>query len=521
MRRRGAARGGPAALVLLWAAALAAVADGQTGCPSDTEFQACVADATLLFNAAVEGRGKVEGLKPLTSCYKARACELLKDVYACVRYEDCCTEEVVTKISEMESELRPGGVFQVCDAINMCAAEAPEKEMPTGCCPMEPGAASSKRVCCRSADCSLCGKTTGGFVLGNKVVPHDVHVTLEAIPAGTMCPDGKTDGARQGVICNKQCSDGAVRASTNNDYMYHTLVSASVPYTQSSCADCCALSFDSPEDMPCSSGCRAADAKCHLCKPPASAPIDLLSTPAACSGFFDLDTCASYGAGARCKCVRECVCLCVCDCVCSMPYTHTHTHTPAAGANGTPAPFKSPPTHVHAICIFFFSVCDCQVQMAPLHFSSGHFHMVPAPQRRHHSAGAVWQNVRVDPHCLRVAGPALPGTDVCVCVCVCVCMCVCVCVYNTYVCVHLYMCVCVCVCMCVRHGAGAVRLHLWRHGECSVFVWCISFIYMYKHIRTHTDTHARTRARARTHTHIHTHTHTSYAWRSSDARVVP
>ena len=331
MRRRGAARGGPAALVLLWAAALAAVADGQTGCPSDTEFQACVADATLLFNAAVEGRGKVEGLKPLTSCYKARACELLKDVYACVRYEDCCTEEVVTKISEMESELRPGGVFQVCDAINMCAAEAPEKEMPTGCCPMEPGAASSKRVCCRSADCSLCGKTTGGFVLGNKVVPHDVHVTLEAIPAGTMCPDGKTDGARQGVICNKQCSDGAVRASTNNDYMYHTLVSASVPYTQSSCADCCALSFDSPEDMPCSSGCRAADAKCHLCKPPASAPIDLLSTPAACSGFFDLDTCASYGAGARCKCVRECVCLCVCDCVCSMPYTHTHTHTHTGG----------------------------------------------------------------------------------------------------------------------------------------------------------------------------------------------
>ena len=162
--------------------------------------------------------------------------------------------------------------------------------------------------------------------------------------------------------------------------------------------------------------------------------------------------------------------------VCAQCPTHTHTHTPAAGANGTPAPFKSPPTHVHAICIFF-SVCDCQVQMAPLHFSSGHFHMVPAPQRRHHSAGAVWQNVRVDPHCLRVAGPALPGTDVCVCVCVCVCMCVCVCTIHMYV----YICTCVCVCVCVyvctsRRGRRTVAFMASRRVFCICMVY---FIYIH------------------------------------------
>ena len=165
MRRRGTGHA-PSALVLLGAVALVAVADGQTGCPSAPEFEACVADATLLYNSAVTD------LEPQSSCYKARACEFIKDVYACVRSSDCCEEQVEARIEELESQIRPLGVFQVCDAINMCATNAPEKELPTGCCPLEPGATASKRVCCRSADCSLCSKTTGGFTLGDKVVQY-------------------------------------------------------------------------------------------------------------------------------------------------------------------------------------------------------------------------------------------------------------------------------------------------------------------------------------------------------------
>ena len=78
---------------------------------------------------------------------------------------------------------------------------------------------------------------------------------------------------------------GVVRASTNNDYVYHALVSASVHYTNSSCPDCCALSFDSPEDMPCSSGCQAPNAKCHVCRSPARTPVDALATPTACTVY--------------------------------------------------------------------------------------------------------------------------------------------------------------------------------------------------------------------------------------------
>jgi len=297
MRQRGTAWRSAAVLVVLAVASLAAVADGQVGCPSGPAFEACVGNATKLYNAAKELT-----LDPKSSCSKTRACEYLKDVYGCVQHKDCCnkTATVLKTLAAVEAQVRPLGVFQVCDAIDVCAPDAPEKQMPTGCCPMPAG--ESKRVCCRSADCSLCYKKAGQYVLANNTVPRDVHLVLEAIPVGTgWCPDGKMDGARQGVICNKQCSGGVVRASTNNDYVYHALVSASVHYTNSSCPDCCALSFDSPEDMPCSSGCNAPNAKCHVCRPPASAPVDALATPTTCTGFMDAQTCARYGDGATCR----------------------------------------------------------------------------------------------------------------------------------------------------------------------------------------------------------------------------
>ena len=206
MRQRGVARRVPAVIVVLAVASLAAVADGQVGCMRGPEFEACVGNATKLYNAARELT-----LDPKLSCSKTRACEYLKDVYGCIQHKECCnkTATVLKMIDEVEAKVRPLGVFQVCDAINVCAPDAPEKQMPTGCCPIPAGAAVSKRVCCRSADCSLCYKKAGQYVLANNTVPRDVHVILEAIPAGTgWCPDGKTDGARQGVICNKQCSDG-------------------------------------------------------------------------------------------------------------------------------------------------------------------------------------------------------------------------------------------------------------------------------------------------------------------------
>ena len=80
-----------------------------------------------------------------------------------------------------------------------------------------------------------------------------------------MCPDGTSDGTRQGFICNKQCSSGASLSSTNNDFVYHAVVSATVPYSHSECTDCCILSFDSPDDLPCSTGCRSDTASCHMC----------------------------------------------------------------------------------------------------------------------------------------------------------------------------------------------------------------------------------------------------------------
>ena len=206
------------------------------------------------------------------------------------------------------------------------------------------------RRCGEGALCAIAGQAPSARVLELRVhLPAVASMLQINIHAATttlaLCSDPDGEGWRRKQLAAKlpiplpgACDPGAVREhcaarartlcallslqSAPTGPLHTTLPTrlfASPPRDATPEGLCCALSFDSPEDMPCSSGCCAADAKCHLCKPPASAPIDLLSTPAACSGFFDLDTCASYGAGARCKCVRECVCLCVCDCVCSMP----------------------------------------------------------------------------------------------------------------------------------------------------------------------------------------------------------
>ena len=87
MRQRGVARRVPAVIVVLAVASLAAVADGQVGCMRGPEFEACVGNATKLYNAAKELT-----LDPKSSCSKTRACEYLKDVYGCVQHKGCCNK---------------------------------------------------------------------------------------------------------------------------------------------------------------------------------------------------------------------------------------------------------------------------------------------------------------------------------------------------------------------------------------------------------------------------------------------
>jgi hypothetical protein len=220
MMHRRRLRAGVVAAVLLLAAVVA-----EAQCPSKEQFDACVSEATVRYNLAAGDMPRAG------TCFKSRACEFLKDVFFCGANDmECCTEDVSTTYDRMLGEVRPLGVLQVCDAINPCDPTARPRAMPAGCCPTQPGALSAQRVCCRSADCSLCNKTMGQYVLNNNQVPKDVHLRLEATPVGSMCPHGTTDGARQGYICNVACSEGAVLASTNHDYVYHTLVDANVPY---------------------------------------------------------------------------------------------------------------------------------------------------------------------------------------------------------------------------------------------------------------------------------------------------
>ena len=270
---------------------LAAVADGQ--CPSEDQFGACVDAAKFRYDQAIVG------IDASTTCFKARSCEFLKDTYMCAVDISCCSEAVLAKIAGVDDQMRPLGVFQTCDAVNMCLPTTEERVLPAGCCPMAVGALSSRRVCCRSSDCSLCNKTAGEFVLGNQQVTTDAHVTLEAINVGTMCPDGTSDGTRQGFICNKQCSSGASLSSTNNDFVYHAVVSATVPYSHSECTDCCILSFDSPDDLPCSTGCRSDTASCHMCNIPADFE-PRPAAPARCTGFLDRGSCSMFGVKSKC-----------------------------------------------------------------------------------------------------------------------------------------------------------------------------------------------------------------------------
>jgi len=278
---------------------VAALADGQQ-CPTKEDFSSCAVVASEQYKKATDGVDRT------STCFKKRACEYLKDLYFCAAGDACCPNQdedrkngithtdaekhIRETLLEANSQLRPLGVLQACDAVNPCVAgPLSEPALPAGCCPMAKGALDSQRVCCQSPDCSMCDNTVGQFVLDNQIVPTDVYIRLEATQVGSMCPDGDSlQNKRQGFVCNKRCSanDGGMLASTNNDYIMHELVSASVPTTQAECPDCCVLSFDSPDDLPCATGCRRPDANCHVCSKTG------LKVPPRCNGYADATSCA-------------------------------------------------------------------------------------------------------------------------------------------------------------------------------------------------------------------------------------
>lgn len=169
---------------------VAALADGQQ-CPTKEEFDACAATAAQQYQRATDGMDKT------SACFKKRACEYLKDVYFCVMGDSCCPyqeedpkngiehtdlqKHIRQTITNANNQLRPLGVLQECDAVDPCEpVPSSSPALPAGCCPLARGALDQQRVCCRSADCSMCDNAVGQYVLDNQVVPTDVHIRLEA-----------------------------------------------------------------------------------------------------------------------------------------------------------------------------------------------------------------------------------------------------------------------------------------------------------------------------------------------------
>ena len=173
------------------ALSVASLADGQQ-CPTKEEFDNCTAAASEQYKKATAG------VVQTSSCFKKRACEYLKDLYFCAVDNSCCPDQdedlknyiehtdiekhIRSTILAANSQLRPLGVLQECDAVDPCKpfVESSSSALPAGCCPMAKGALDAQRVCCRAADCSMCNNAVGQYVLDNEVVPTDVHIRLEA-----------------------------------------------------------------------------------------------------------------------------------------------------------------------------------------------------------------------------------------------------------------------------------------------------------------------------------------------------
>ena len=282
--RRGRAEWRAALLLLI-------VVLASAQCPTKEQFDACMSTAKQRYDKAKEVLGAS------TSCFKARECDYLKDAYFCVESSACCSAEIKQALAAL-----PNAATSVatCNATSPCStpsSSAAAGAAASGCCPSPPGALGALRVCCRSEDCSLCSQTLGAHVLENRTVPTDVHVRLTATDVGSMCPHG-TANTTSGYICNKRCSalGGITVASTNNDYVYHSLTSATVPFSPASCDNCCILSFDSVQDLECDTGCKAAGAQCHVCAQAGGKTAPLTR----CAGYKDVDTCSSVGAFSKC-----------------------------------------------------------------------------------------------------------------------------------------------------------------------------------------------------------------------------
>jgi hypothetical protein len=304
-----------AVLTLLLAAV---VAEGQ--CPTKEQFDACLAAAKKRYDEAALRLDKA------SACFNSRSCEYLKDALFCADRAECCTDPIKQALQALTKSL----ALKNCDAKDPCtsAAASTDTGVAAGCCPSAPGSLSTLRVCCQSADCSLCNRTVSKYVLDNKIVPSDVYVRLAATAVGTMCPNGT---ATNGYVCNKNCFAGAAGsklASTNNDFVVHALESATVPYTLATCKDCCVLTFGMQDDLPCETGCRKTSTwqpTCHVCSQssssatgvrrqqpvPATKPMWGMGlgayqlTPSAatarrCQGFSDTVSCAANGANSRC-----------------------------------------------------------------------------------------------------------------------------------------------------------------------------------------------------------------------------
>ena len=111
-----------------------------------------------------------------------------------------------------------------------------------GCCPPPyppPPQQPEGRFCCRSPNCSTCPTLYPSSVPA--VPPSDVKIVLTPLASEAMCATGGGSSLQAGgVLCIRNCGG----ATSDHAYVLHQVESSTVGNVQSTCADCCILSYD-------------------------------------------------------------------------------------------------------------------------------------------------------------------------------------------------------------------------------------------------------------------------------------